>query len=204
MALFLRTGDYGSYWGNDFNSSNALNTAQMEVNALYFARSMRDSGWTLQSIAGMLGNMQVESSINPGRWEGDNVGTGPGYGLVQWTPFTNYTSWATTHGYLDPSLFDGETARINFELANNLQWIPTLAYPESFEDFKNSTSSPFDLALMFLANYERPADPDQPIRGTYANAWYNYLLPFFPTGDIKKHKFKWVLYSNKIRERNNV
>lgn len=196
-----RTGTFGTYYGSPYNSSAPLNQTQMEMNATYISISLQNSGWTLESICGMLGNMQVESSINPGRWENDSVGgdpTGHGYGLVQWTPYTNYTDWATNNGYSDPSVMDGNLARINYELANNIQWIPTIQYPMSFQSFKESTASPDILALAFLANYERPADPNQPIRGEYALAWYNYLKGK-PYNTPKKHKFKWVLYANKLR-----
>ena len=65
MALSLRQGNYGNYWGNDFNSSNALTMTQMQVNAQYIYSSLSANGWTLNAICGMLGNMQSESSINP-------------------------------------------------------------------------------------------------------------------------------------------
>lgn len=65
MGLSLKTGTYGNYWGNDFNSSNTLTLEQMKVNVEYIAKSLLSSKWTLQAICGMLGNMQSESSINP-------------------------------------------------------------------------------------------------------------------------------------------
>lgn len=198
-----RTGTYGTYYGSPYNSSAPLNMSQMQTNAEYIYASLSASGWTLNSICGMLGNMQVESSINPGRWENDSVGGDPtahGYGLVQWTPYTNYTNWATSSGYSDPSIMDANLARINYELANNIQWIPTLQYPMSFQAFKESTASPDILALAFLANYERPADPNQPIRGEYALAWYEYLGGIIPTTP-KKHRFRWILYANKLRNK---
>lgn len=65
MALSLRNGDYGEYWGNDFNSSNALNDEQMKINATYIYKALTEKGWSLNAIAGILGNMQSESSINP-------------------------------------------------------------------------------------------------------------------------------------------
>lgn len=197
-----RTGEYGTYFGSPYESSAPLNQAQMETNVLYIYNSLSVSGWSLESICGMLGNMQVESTINPGRWENDSpegTPTAHGYGLVQWTPYTNYTVWAVNNGYSDPSVMDGNIARINYELDNNLQWIPTFTYPMTFEEFKVSTNSPDVLAMIFLANYERPLDPNQPIRGEYAMNWYNYLNSIIDTPTIKPHRFKWVLYANKLR-----
>lgn len=65
MALSLRTGTYGDYWGNDYNSSNVLTMDQMKVNATYIWNALGSQGWTLNAVAGILGNMQSESSINP-------------------------------------------------------------------------------------------------------------------------------------------
>ena len=50
--------------------SNAyLTTAQMAGNAQYIADYLIARDWTQNAIAGMLGNMQRESNINPGLWE---------------------------------------------------------------------------------------------------------------------------------------
>lgn len=65
MALEERTGIYGTYWGNTYNSSNMLTQAQMEVNANYIWKALKLQGWTKNAVAGILGNMQTESSINP-------------------------------------------------------------------------------------------------------------------------------------------
>ena len=65
MSLEERTGTYGKYWGNTYSSSNALNQAQMEINATYIWSALSQQGWTLNAVAGMLGNMQSESTINP-------------------------------------------------------------------------------------------------------------------------------------------
>lgn len=53
-------------------------------------------GWTLEALAGMLGNMQHESALNPWRWEGDIVSPiyANGYGLPQFTPASGYINLA--------------------------------------------------------------------------------------------------------------
>ena len=80
--------------------SRALSQEEMDNNAQEFANDMGARGFSSEAISGMLGNMQYESSINPGRWQGDVVGDySAGFGLVQWTPATNYTDWATANGY---------------------------------------------------------------------------------------------------------
>lgn len=81
-------------------------------------------------------------------------------GLVQWTPYTKYTNWVQG----DPSTMDNNLSRIIYEVQNNLQWIPTSQYNYSFSDFTHSTDTPYNLAMAFIVNYERPADPNQPSR----------------------------------------
>ena len=202
MALMIRVGLYGQYWGDTPDSSHALTYDQECINANYIWQSLGRRGWTKNAVAAMLGNMQSESSINPGRWEGNNVGVGPGYGLVQWTPYTKYTQWAPGAGYGDYSEMDANLARIEYEVANGLQWIPTSAYPMTFQDFKESTDSAYNLAMAFLANYERPADPNQPQRGDQAQAWFEYLGGITPTKK-KKHHFKFVLTQGRRRRQRN-
>ncbi len=65
MGLEQRTGEFGTYWGNTYDSSQALTMEQMEVNARYIWAYLQTQGWTLNAVAGILGNMQSESSINP-------------------------------------------------------------------------------------------------------------------------------------------
>lgn len=54
MSLSLRTGNFGNYWGNDYNSSDPLNMTQMEVNAIYIYNALTQNGWTLNAISGIL------------------------------------------------------------------------------------------------------------------------------------------------------
>lgn len=182
MGLEQRTGLYGTYWGNTYNSSNTLTMEQMKVNASYIARYLQGQGWTINAIAGILGNMQSESAINPGRWQSDNVApadpTYAGYGLVQWTPYTKYTNWVTG----DPSTMDNNISRILYEVANNIQWGAGIygTPPYSFSEFTHSTESAYDLAINFLKYYERPASLDYS-RGTQAQAWYDYLIGDIPS-----------------------
>ena len=72
----------------------------MEGNAYEVFSFLSDRGWTTNAIAGILGNMQSESNINPGVWQ--NLDSGNyilGFGLVQLTPANNYTTLASANGY---------------------------------------------------------------------------------------------------------
>lgn len=124
-------------------------------------------------------------------------------GLVQWTPYTKYTDWIVNQGFTDPSEMDANIFRILYEVENNIQWIATSTYNYSFKEFTQSTDTPYNLALAFLANYERPADPNQPARGTQAEYWYEFLggLPPVPTVTRKRKKFPWGVFTKIIRNR---
>lgn len=157
-------------------SSNAyLSLEDMKINAQYILDYLKAKGWTSNAICGMLGNMQTESTINPGLWESmqENNMTG-GFGLVQWTPASKFTNWADSNNYTWGDI-NGQLERIIWEKDNNQQWGVTTEYPMTFQEFTISTDSPSNLAMIFLANYERPLNPDQPIRGTQANYWYDNL-----------------------------
>lgn len=186
----LRTGIFGEYYGSYWGESKALTQSQMEKNAAYIRSYLTNEGWTLEAISGVLGNMQHESSINPGRWEGDSVGSGPGYGLVQWTPYTNYTNWCTSQGLSDPSEMDNALSRIIYELENGLQYYKN-NYPYTFREFVKSTDSPYTLACAFAFDYERSwvalygteAEKEalRQLRGGSAESWYTFLTGQTPT-----------------------
>lgn len=53
-------------------------------------------GWTSEAVAGMAGNMQHESGLNPWRWQSDTVNTSAGYGLPQFTPASGYLNLSGT------------------------------------------------------------------------------------------------------------
>lgn len=185
--------------------SRPLTDEEMKNNAKCFYGTMNILyGWTLNACCGVLGNMQSESTISPCRWQNDTPYGTPterqGYGMVQWTPYTKVLDWLRDNGFLIQNFGEGECARMNYEVATNTQWIATSAYPESFKEFTQSKGNPYNLAIEFLANYERPADPNQPIRGTQAEQWYQYLKDWKPvlpgSGDIEpeKKKSKWIYY----------
>ena len=199
MAIESRQGAFGRYYGSTFASSEALTQTQMEANATYIYRYFRLRGWSINAICGMLGNMQAESSLNPGSWESDNVGNrSGGYGLVQWTPCSNYFEWC---GSLDPSRMDINLSRIEYEFDNNIQYYPTSEYPETFQEFSTSTKSPEYLATAFLKNYERARVEVLDKRIDYANKWFEFLTgvdPSIPSiSSNKRKKFNFLLFNKR-------
>ena len=156
-----------------YDSNSYLTQSQMKVNGQYILNYLRTQGWTKNAVCGMLGNMQVESTVNPGIWENLNKGnTSAGFGLVQWTPATKYINWANSNG-LSYDNMNSELKRILYEVANGIQWINSKM---TFRQFTQSTNTENNLAMLFLSSYERPANSNQPQRGTYAQDWYNVLI----------------------------
>lgn len=186
------------------------NNAEM----VYRYFSELDTPWAGEAIAGMLGNMQAESTINPGLWEnGDKNNQEVGFGLVQWTPASKYIEWAKY------TFMSGDTQcrRIEWERANNTQFAalsvlpkyvndalgiarvwatkdasgpvdipglpsfnafaykqgwPIVSYPGVYADLTNSLDY---AAWVFLLQYERPENQNQPQRATFAREWADYL-----------------------------
>ena len=153
-----------------------LSAAEMQNNALIIKAYLAAKGWSLNAIAGLLGNMQSESTINPGLWQSliEGSGGGGGYGLVQWTPWTNFTNWADDNGY---SWDDGNAQLkwIDEETVSFGQWIKTSSYDITFQEFKSSTRTPEYLASAFLKNFERAGVEVEQKRRNQARTWYNFI-----------------------------
>lgn len=166
------------------NSTRPLTEEEALNNCKVFWSYFKEKGWSLNAVSGILGNAWYESTVNPNRWQGDDPWHQPpdqwGFGLVQWTPYTKIISWLEERvGLNDVSKFgQAECDRIQWEMENNQQWIATATYPESFRAYSTTTKDPYTCAIEFLANYERPYDPNQPERGTKAQELYDYLLQF--------------------------
>ena len=154
------------------SANKFLSKSEQKENAQYIMTYLLKKGWTKNAIAGMLGNMETESTINPGIWQSlrTNWYNG-GFGLVQWTPATKYLDWAKARG-LDYRKMDTNLKRILYEVDKNIQWINRNM---TFKEFTKSKKSPYELGLLFLKHYERPANPNQPNRGTQAEYWYRTL-----------------------------
>ncbi len=153
-----------------------LSEAETKNNAEIVYSVLLGKGWTVNAICGMLGNMQSESGVNPGIWQGliEGSGGGGGFGLVQWTPWTNFTNWADSHGYA----WDDGNAQLKWideVTASFGQWIPTTAYNLSFAEFKQSTQNVEYLASAFLKNFERAGVEVENERRSQAVTWFNYF-----------------------------
>jgi len=184
-----------------YSGNRYLTLEEMQSNAQYIFNYLTAVGWTVNAVCGVLGNMQTESTINPAIWQSlDEGNLSGGFGLVQWTPATKYLDWASANN-LTPEAMDSNLLRILYEVENNIQWINSSM---TFEEFTQSNDTPYNLAIMFLTYYERPANPNQPARGNQANYWFQYLTdnpPPNPNPNYPKasKKGKTYLYNKKRR-----
>lgn len=147
----------------------------MSDNAYMVWQHFNSLGFSSAAIAGLMGNMQRESTINPGVWQSLTVGSG-GYGLVQWTPASGWFDWAADHN-IDTSdadeSGDGQCDCINDCVAQG-QWIPTSAYPYSWSEYAALTDHA-EATKAFLYEYERAGVEALDDRLRYAAYWYEVI-----------------------------
>ena len=175
--LYRYQGPNVSEW---IKGNRYLSQSEMENNAVIIRNFFNDRNYSLEAICGILGNIQQESTVNPGLWQNFQQGsTTLGFGLVQWTPSTKYTNWANANGYaIDDG--DWQLTWIHELTVPTGQWIPTPQYNMSWSEFIHSTETPEYLASAFLKNFERARDEEEANRRTYARNWYNYLSGIAP------------------------
>lgn len=169
-----------------------LSRPEMENNVVELVNFLAPRGWTVNALAGMCGNMQYESTINPGIWQSLKPNPEMGFGLVQWTPATKLITWAESEK-LDYTKGTTQCLRFDYEIDNNLQWIKTTRYPITFEQFKRSLDPPYTLGGAFLYNYERPKTPDPVKRGKAAEDWYEYITGI-PPKPPTSHGMPFIYY----------
>lgn len=193
---------------DDLCTANSYNISieDMKPNARYIYQYLTNEGWSLNAVAAILGNMQVESKMSPWSWQGTIEGSiinddethtlntavlgdsEPGYGLVQWTPYYKYTTWCTNNG-LDYWDIDSQLQRICWEADTGEQWQvrESKGYDLTFKEFITSTKDAYWLAGAFAFCYERPGsstgtqeqqDNLKKERGNNADYWYEYLSTF--------------------------
>lgn len=160
-----------------------LSLAEMEPNAKYIWDFFQH--WTESARAGMIGNMggpkSAESTLNPMIWQSLKKGALKlGYGLAQWTPASKYLDWAAGYGLnwktdtnTPEEWIENECLRIQWEYENGEQFYKTSAYPYTFEQYITLNESPENMAYIWLNNYERPSNRNQPGRKTNARYWYD-------------------------------
>ena len=180
-----------------------LTQSQMENNATEFYGYFHSKGFTIESIAGMLGNLQQESNINPGMKQ--TASASSGWGLIQWTPSSNLTEYASAHGS-DWSNGEIQTQLMWDEIINGYggQWIPkpSKGYTYTGKEFSQLTNVT-TACMAYLVERERAGVEVAEKRVAYANAWYEYLTgvtpptppepPIPPTPTKRKGMAVWMM-----------
>lgn len=180
---------------DSYNSQSEMeNNANLVIN-LYRSMNINDN-----TIAGILANMQSESTIQPILNE---VGGGGGYGLVQWTPKSTLISHCSTLGYSDYTNGDNQCKCVIEEISGSSsirEWYTSSGFISNYynsgasSDMIGITGSQFlsnsmgwsaeKLAIMFMAGYERPSyDPNvnhYQQRQSNATAWLQYMQGVIP------------------------
>ena len=142
------------------SSNEALKQKQQDHNAELVYNYLSFNGWSHNSICAVLGNMAVESYLNPGK---SQDGGGGGFGLVQWDPASRYLDWAKVNGYSANSLV-GQMEFLMFDIKPKEQstWFDRKYINSSYAGYYMSSSafiisnqSVEYLTQVFLHSYER-------------------------------------------------
>lgn len=176
-----------------------LTQSEMENNATEFYGYFNSKGFTIESVAGMLGNLQQESNINPGMKQ--TASPSSGWGLIQWTPSSNLTDYASAQGS-DWTTGEIQTQLMWDEIINGYggQWIPkpALGYSYTGEEFSHLTDVA-EACKAYLYERERAGVEALTNRLTYASNWYEYLtgvtppIPPTPTPTKRKGMPVWMM-----------
>lgn len=157
-----------------------MTEADRENNAIMAAVQLYSYGWTLEAIAGAIGNFVRESNLDP-----QSTGTGGG-GLVGWTPLSNLTRWTSYYGY---TWYDGEKQIEFIDMGVycsgydsdsgvpilEAQWLPGRVYGITYSDYKTMTQTPESMAELFMKGYEAPGVPALEERKANARKYFEFL-----------------------------
>lgn len=198
------SGDVGYTWITGGNSEyfedyddKQKNNAACIFSYFYF------KGWTVNAISALCGNIMQESKFNPALIE---VG-GTGHGLVQWTPpenlydvldvlYGNHDDWEDGTKQCDVLYAEYQESTGEEHRGIEPQWYSSSFSSMDWNTWAHSTDDPGQLALIFQANYERPASIHQE-RAEYARKWYEYLStidPKFPGQNTREPVKKMPLW----------
>ena len=191
---------YNGYW---ISTDTYLSSAHRDVNAQKVFTNLMRLGWTRESVCGILGNMWVESSLNPALIEGRGVhtlltnqealnliDTTHGVGLVQWTGYTDASYPPIGNKYISFVI------RLNNTTGSSYNWYDgdcqclrlQNEYDEDFqfdhgrvdgvdydwEIYTQSTDTPEQLAKVFQYLYEK-GGVDTQLRQEKARYYYDTL-----------------------------
>jgi len=172
-------------------SQFGLTQDEKDENANRIYTFFNKAGWTKTAICAMLGNMDVESRMNP---RAENQGNDT-YGLVQWHPASKLQLWAVSEN-LDWELGTTQCRRIAYEEENNLQWASWSSYPFSYWAREMTEETVEEMTEIFMRRYE-VADPETLAeRQRWAAYYYENVklieeFPIWLVAIIGRYKKKW-------------
>lgn len=194
--------------------NQGLTLAEMEVNAVEIAQILLARGWTLNAIAGALGNFQNECKLNPNDPQKatgfpDSVASREkGFGLPQWTPwYSRYGTWCNMRGIAITATDDNPAGQLLPQLdylehectyglgEGKKTWYSNHGYSLTWTAYKKSTAEPGWLADAFYWQYERSDADGSTTRPAQAEYWYEFL-----SGQTFAKLPIWLLF--KIRDNN--
>ena len=203
----MQTIFYNGWYTNIDYGLGSLTADERLHNGMKLAQNLYNFGWTENSIAGILGNVEGESGMNPGSTEqprpwGDYLPDNDevlqssyllGMGFTQWTPGRDkIVQWADDNGRV---WYDGlsQVFRLKWECDNGQQM-------GGWQWYIHNDGDPADLAEYFLRQYERPSE--EQIEATLANRraaasrWYNNINGKLHRGA----KLCWMTKQNRNRK----
>lgn len=177
--------------------------------------------WHPNAVWGLIGNLDVECTMNPPLWEGETEPyNGPGFGIVQWTPFRKFTVWAHDRQLLIYSPYV-QMDKIVWEISNptviytpsqgweyfGYQWdgtgesypsyIPRNATFAQWTTANNGEWSAWLCAETFLWYYEKPLNPNEGQRGTLAERYRDWFTDtYLAEGGTVKSRYPFPKYDD--------
>ena len=150
-------------YSNGYNRQMLLKVGVTDVIWNY----LKDKGWTSTAIAGVLGNFEQESGMNPNRHQTG----GNGYGLGQWTGGrrTNLEKFAAARG----TAADNIITQLDFMLSEKGEMAFVSKYSQT------EFASPAKAAIEWGYKWERYKRSDGSMSRTripYAEAYYAYYV----------------------------
>lgn len=209
------------HWHNKNTGAYARDSVEAQENVMKMVQILAPLGWTINAIAGMIGNIEAECGLNPWRWQNDTVSMSLGYGLFQYTPANKYIgdSLADDMDGYQPNYPTGAggpddgTAQLLYMMRNSVpdgeghrgaQYSINELYPQyglTFEEYQHSTQTPEFLASAWLHNFERAGVEVESQRRANAVYWYDWITshPWISAGGNIIPKKRALLYHRKRR-----
>ena len=122
---------------------------------------LKAQGFTDESAAGILGNLQQESGIEPTRKQG---GGGPGRGIMQWTVNQR---WATLTSWAQGKNMNPE------DLDTQFQFMVKEMHDYGIYDRQRVITNIEEAVKYFHDTMEKSADKSMSVRNGYAHGFYN-------------------------------